>query len=99
MAWSCWSLILLYRRLSSAKSRALECWTVSGKSPIYVKKRRGPRTVPRATPGRTAAEDDSVPSSATCCILPVRKDLSRSRSSCLLHSVVVCAANVAGELC
>ena len=44
-AWSCWSLILLYRRLSSAKSLALECWTASGRSLIYVKKRRGPRTV------------------------------------------------------
>ena len=92
MAWSCWSLILLYRRLSSAKSRVLECWTVSGKSLIYVKKRRG-------TPDRTAAEDDNVPSGATCFILPVRKDLSRSDSCCLLHSIVGCAANVGGELC
>ena len=70
----------------------MECWTVSGKSLIYLKKRRG-------TPDRKAAEDDNVPSSATCCILPVRKDLSRSESCCLLHSIVGCAANVGGELC
>ena len=80
-AWSFWSLILLYRRLSSAKSLALECWT-SGRLLIYVKKRGGPRTVPWGTPNRTAAEDHSVPSSATCHFPLVRKD-------CILFRVLL----------
>ena len=74
-ACSCWSLILLYTTLTSAKSVTLECWTALGESLIYnIKERRGPRTVPWGTPDRTAAEDDSEPSSATCCIMPARKD-------------------------
>ena len=62
---ACWSLILLYERLSSAKSLALECWAASGKLLICTKTRKRPRTVPQGTPDRTAAEDDSVLSSAT----------------------------------
>ena len=81
------ALFLLYRRLSSAKSLAPECWTTSGRSLIYVKKRRGPRTIPWGTPDRTAAENNSVPSSATCCFLSVRKDCIHFRVSIVLQFV------------
>ena len=52
-------------RLSSAKSLVVELGVERGRSFIYSKKRRGPRTVPWGTPEETGTESDEEPSSKT----------------------------------
>ena len=68
--WSCKqsSLVVIGRKikLSSANSLVEEPGDMdSGRSFIYSKKRRGPRTVPCGTPEETVTESEEAPSSST----------------------------------
>ena len=61
-------------KLSSANSLVEEPAEMdSGRSLIYSKKRRGPRTVPCGTPEETGTESEEAPSSTTRCVLLVKK--------------------------
>ena len=74
---SCWrcrqsSLVLIGRKskLSSANSLVEEQGDMdSGRSFMYSKKRRGPRTVPCGTPEETVTESEEEPSSRTRWVL------------------------------
>ena len=64
--------ILLYSNVSSANNLAVE-WTASGRSLMYARKSRGPKTLPWGTPERTRALVDRQPSRAPCCVRLDRK--------------------------
>jgi hypothetical protein len=65
-------LILLYRRQSSANSRAVD-ETTDGKSLLKSRNKRGPKTVSWGTPEETVVAADDWPSSTTHCVRPSRK--------------------------
>ena len=60
-------------KLGSTKGLRVLCCKYSGKSFIYIRKRVGPRTVPRGTPDVTGALLDISPSSTTVWVRSVRK--------------------------
>mgnify|MGYP001595851294 CR=1 FL=1 len=60
--------------VSSAKSRTLELETYSGRSLMYIRKSKGPRTEPCGTPDATAMVSDCDPFSTTDCVLLSRND-------------------------
>ena len=75
---ACWSLsvvVLLNRRQSSANSLVQEECTKSGRSLMYERKRRGPRTVHWGTHDVTFAWEECIPSSRTSCVLSAKNDL------------------------
>ena len=65
-------LIGVYRGASSAKRRISDV-TVSGRSLINTRKRRGPRTIPCESPDMTLDVLLAFPSRMTCCVWPIRK--------------------------
>ena len=69
--WSSCDSIFLYRRQSSANKRTCDD-TAKGKSFIWHKKSRGPKTVPWGTPESTVTLLDDSPSTTTCIYLLVR---------------------------
>ena len=73
--WSLSLVMLLKRRQSSANSLVQEECTTSGRSLMYERKRRGPRTVPWGTPDVTFAWVECIPSSRTSCVLSAKNDL------------------------
>ena len=72
-SWSFGDYIGLYNRQSSAKGLTWD-FTESGKSLIWHKNIRGPRTVPCVTPDSTLTLFDSSPSTTTFIVLSFRKD-------------------------
>ena len=74
-------LIVRYRRLSSANSLILvPSVRFLLMSFMYVRNRRGPRTVPWGTPERTGAGEDLAPSTSTVCMRLERNDRIHRRS-------------------
>ena len=71
--------ILLYMMVSLAKRRMSEVMLVL-MSFIYMKNSSGPRTDPCGTPEVIGTALDVLPSSTTCCVLPVRKPLIQARA-------------------
>ena len=69
-------LIFVYSRQSSVKKRTSDD-TSKGKSFIWHKKSRGPKTVPWGTPESTATLLDDSQSTTTCVYLLVRNVLSQ----------------------
>ena len=66
-----WFLISLYRTQSSANRRTVE-WILLGKSLMYIRKRRGPSTVPCGTPDSTWVQGECPPLTTTLCSRHVR---------------------------
>jgi len=80
VSMSCWrslqsSSVFIGRnkRLSSAKSLVEELGVESGRSFMYRRKRRGPRTVPCGTPEETGTGSEDTPSSKMRWVLHVKK--------------------------
>ena len=63
------------KRQSSANRRTVD-FTASGRSLIWHKNSRGPRTVPCGTPESTLTDSDSSPSTTTFIFLFVKKSRS-----------------------
>ena len=59
-------LLSLYRTESSANRRTVE-WILSGRSLMYIRKRRGPSTVPCGTPDLTWVQGECSPLTTTLC--------------------------------
>ena len=74
MCWSLAVVITLNSRQSSAKSLVDEFWTTCGRSLMYARKRRGPRTVPWGTPDVMSAGEECTPSRSTSCFLSAKND-------------------------
>ena len=78
-------MISRYKRLSSAKRRTL----VPGErflcmSLMYMRKKRGPNTVPWGTPERTGRGSDDWPSTTTCCVRFWRNDADQASKDSLM---------------
>ena len=73
--WSWKVLISLYSRQSSANRRTWE-ETAAGRSFMWQRKRRGPRTVPCGTPESTVVVLELMPSRTTFIVLWERKHSS-----------------------
>ena len=51
---------------------------------MYIKKKRGPNTVPCGTPDRTGHGSEREPSTTTCCVRPWRNEADHERRESLI---------------
>lgn len=74
-------LLILVHKTQSSVNRWILLNILHGRSLIYIKKRRGPRTVPCVTLERTGCVSEDVLLTNTNCFLLVRKSLSHANTS------------------